>query len=57
MMHIYAVRNSAVAHKRSREMSIAQVNLLRKFEGKMMIEERIDEQMGKLHSLWFKKAL
>jgi len=56
-MHIYAVRNSAVAHKRSREMSIAQVNLLRKFEGKMMIEERIDEQMGKLHSLWFKKAL
>jgi uncharacterized protein YlaN (UPF0358 family) len=56
MVHIYAVSNSTVAHKRRREISVAEINLLRKFEGKEMIEDRVERQMSKLHALWFKKA-
>jgi hypothetical protein len=55
MMHIYATSNSTVAHKRRREISVAEINLLRKFEGKEMIEDRVERQMSKLHGLWFKK--
>ena len=54
MTHIYANQNAAVAKKRRREISIAEINLLRKFEGKELIEDRINRQMTKLHSLWFK---
>ena len=56
MMHIYANQNATVAHKRRREISVAEINLLRKFEGKEMIEDRVERQMSKLHSLWFKKG-
>jgi hypothetical protein len=55
MVHIYANQNAVVAHKRRRQISIEEINLLRKFEGKSMIEERIGRQMGKLHSLWFQQ--
>ena len=55
MMHIYANQNATVAHKRRREISVAEINLLRKFEGKEMIEDRVERQMSKLHALWFKK--
>ena len=53
MTHLFPVQNQAVANKRRREISIAEINLLRKFEGKQMIEDRIERQMTKLHSLWF----
>lgn len=54
MKHVYANQNTAVATKRRREISVAEINLLRKFEGKQLIEDRINRQMSKLHSLWFK---
>jgi hypothetical protein len=53
MVHIYANQNAVVAHRRRRQISIEEINLLRKFEGKAMIEERIDRQLRKLHTLWF----
>lgn len=56
MTHIYAVANPKVAQKRRREISVAEINLLRKFEGKELIEERIERQMSKLHSLWFSSS-
>lgn len=54
MTHIYQKENKTVANKSRRRISVAEVNLLRKFEGKQMIEERIERQMAKLHKLWFK---
>jgi hypothetical protein len=56
MTHIYAVMNNDVARKARRRASVAEINLLRKFEGKELIEERISRQLGKLHQLWFHKA-
>lgn len=54
MTHIYAKKNESVAHKARRRASVAEIQILRKFEGKNMIEERIERQLGKLHQLWFK---
>ena len=53
MTHIYAKPSPAVERAMRRRISIAEVNLLRKFEGKQMIEEKIARQMGKLHAIWF----
>jgi hypothetical protein len=57
MNHIYAVQNADVMLKRRRQIITAEINLLRKFEGKQLIEERIGREIGKLHSLWFKRAV
>ena len=54
MTHIYQKTNESAAHRARRRLSVAEVNVLRKFEGKQMIEERIERQLGKLHKLWFK---
>lgn len=54
MTHIYAVQKPDVARKVRRRASVAEINLLRKFEGKELIENRIERQLGKLHALWFK---
>lgn len=54
MTHIYAKTNTDVAHTVRRRASVAEINLLRKFEGRELIEERISRQLGKLHHLWFK---
>jgi hypothetical protein len=54
MTHIYDKPNTNVAHKAKRRASVAEINLLRKFEDKQMIEDRINRQLGKLHRLWFK---
>ena len=53
MVHIYEVKRPEAERKARRRISIAEINVLRKFEGKEMIEERIARQMTKLHSLWF----
>jgi hypothetical protein len=53
MTHIYAVKNNDVERTMRRKISVAEVNLLRKFEGKSLIEEKIARQMSKLHALWF----
>jgi hypothetical protein len=54
MAHIYAKTNTDVAHTAKRRASVAEINLLRKFEDRQMIEDRITRQLGKLHKLWFK---
>jgi hypothetical protein len=35
-------------------ISIAEINILRKFEDRQLIDDKIGRQMTKLHSLWFK---
>jgi hypothetical protein len=55
MTHIYAVKSQRAEQKMKRRISVAEINLLRKFEGKEMIENRIARQMNKLHALWFKQ--
>jgi hypothetical protein len=35
-------------------ISVAEINILRKFEDRQLIDEKIVRQMTKLHSLWFK---
>jgi hypothetical protein len=35
-------------------ISIAEINILRKFEDRLLIDDKISRQMTKLHSLWFK---
>jgi hypothetical protein len=55
MTHIYAVKSNDAEKKMRRRSSVAEVNLLRKFEGKQLIEDRIARQMSKLHALWFKQ--
>jgi hypothetical protein len=35
-------------------ISIAEINILRKYEDRQLIDEKIVRQMTKLHSLWFK---
>lgn len=53
MVHIYANQNAVVAKRQRRRIITAEINILRKFEGKQMIEERIGREMEKLHKLWF----
>jgi hypothetical protein len=53
MVHIYANQNAEVAKRQRRRIVIQEINILRKFEGKQMIEDRIARQMDKLHTLWF----
>ena len=55
MKHIHEVKSSIGERKTRRRSSVAEINLLRKFEGKQCIEERIERQLGKLHALWFRK--
>jgi hypothetical protein len=54
MTHIYQKPVESAAHKARRRASVAEINILRKFEGRKMIEERIERQLAKLHRLWFK---
>lgn len=53
MVHIYQIQNPDVMHKRRREIIIAEINILRKFEGRSLIEEREERLMSKMHKLWF----
>lgn len=53
MVHIYAVQNPKAMKDRRREIITAEINILRKFEGKSLIEDRIDRSMEKLHGVWF----
>jgi len=54
MTHIYAKTSADASAKARRRHSVAEINLLRKFEGKQMIEERIERQLSKLHKIWFR---
>jgi hypothetical protein len=55
MTNLYGTQQNAdVAIQQKRRIVIAEVQLLRKFEGKQLIEERIDREMSKLHKLWFR---
>lgn len=54
MTHVYLKPSIEVANKMRRQYSIAEINILRKFEGSSLIEDRIARQMNKLHKLWFK---
>ena len=53
MTHLYANQSAEVAHRQRRRIITAEINLLRKFEGKQLIEERVDRLISKAHSLWF----
>lgn len=53
MTHIYLKKNENAERRARRRASVAEINVLRKFEGSSMIEERIARQMTKLHRLWF----
>ena len=53
MVHIYANLNTKAMHARRREIVKAEIELLRKFEGRTLIEDRIAREMSKLHTLWF----
>lgn len=53
MEHIYCKPSKEVERAMRRRISIAEVNLLRKFEGKQLVEEKIARQMSKLHAIWF----
>lgn len=53
MKHIYEVQRPEAERKMRRKYSVAEINILRKFEGKAQIEDRIARQMTKLHQLWF----
>jgi hypothetical protein len=53
MTHIYVIKSNYAERMMRRRASIAEINLLRKFEGKQMIEEKIERQMSKLHAQWF----
>jgi hypothetical protein len=53
MTHIYLKSNASVEKIMRRRASVAEINILRKFEGSSLIEDRIARQLCKLHSLWF----
>ena len=40
--------------KLRREIVIAEINILRQYEHRELIQEKISREIGKLHSLWFK---
>jgi hypothetical protein len=42
------------AHKCRRKIVVAEISILRKFEGRDLMQNKIDRQMSKLHLLWFK---
>ena len=57
MKHIYEVKLPEAERIMRRKYSVAEINILRKFEGRTQIEDRIARQMTKLHSLYnFKHA-
>ena len=51
------VKKAATAPAEIRKQTTAEIKILRKFEGRRLIDERIDAQMTKLHRLWFKTKL
>jgi hypothetical protein len=59
MNHIYAVQRPEVAKKRSREIITDNIRFLRSFEMKhgqsRLIDEKIAQNVEKLHGLWFGK--
>lgn len=55
MTHIYLNKCTVAERKVARSTAVAEINLLRKFEGFTLIEERIDKRVDDLHSLWFRK--
>ena len=57
MKHIYAVQRPEAKRIMRRKYSVAEINILRKFEGRDLIEDRIARQMTKLHSLWFRNRV
>lgn len=56
MNHIYLIKRPDVERKMRRRASVAEINVLRQFEGKSLIEDRITRQLGKLHALWFQSG-
>ena len=42
------------ASKCRRMIVIAEINILRKYEDRQLIDDKIVRQMTKLHTLWFK---
>ena len=55
MKHIYVTHNNDTSRTMRRRASVAEIKILRRFEGKSLIEDRIDRQMSKLHALWFRQ--
>jgi hypothetical protein len=53
MTHIYAVHSPIAKRRAQRKDIVATVKILRNYEDKKMVEERIDKHISDLHSLWF----
>jgi hypothetical protein len=53
MTHIYAVQVPLAKRRAQRKDIVATIKILRLYEGKSMVEERIDNNISTLHSLWF----
>lgn len=53
MTNLYLIKSTQAERIIKRRASVAEINLLRKFEGSSLIEGRIERQLGKLHKLWF----
>ena len=55
MTHIYAVKSVSAERDAQRKATIAEIKILRRFEGRKLIDDRIATNMHKLHALWFRK--
>jgi len=55
MTHIYAVKSVSAERSAQRRHLIAEIKILRRFEGRKIIEERIAKNINKLHALWFRQ--
>jgi hypothetical protein len=42
------------AHKCRRKIVVAEINILRNFESRELVDGKIVRELSKLHSLWFK---
>lgn len=54
MNNVYQSKNVSAEHNARRRSRVSEINTLRKFEGKSLIEDKIARNIFKLHDLWFK---
>jgi hypothetical protein len=54
MNNVHVSNNASAEHNARRRSRVSEINTLRKFEGKSLIEDKIARNISKLHSLWFK---
>jgi hypothetical protein len=56
MTHIFMVKSVSAERDAQRRHIISEINLLRKFEGRMIIDERIALGIARLHNMWFSSS-